>query len=255
MLTLGSYANKHNVPFQYFSKINDEQVYSFVKDLEVDLLFVIGLSQMVKEPLLNVPKIGIVGFHPTKLPKGRGRGAVAWMILGKAQGAATFFLIDEGMDSGPILGQREFVVEEDDYAQDVIDKIKLKIDEVLDDILPKLKAGELILTPQDHELATYLGQRKPKDGLIDWKMSAEYIHKLIRATSEPLPGAFTFSGGNKITVYRATIEKNILFVGVPGRVLDVKNDNILVATGNGALWINQYIPDDPIKFRIGLDLG
>ena len=120
-------AEENQIPFKYFSKLNDEEVYEFASHLNVDLLWVIGLSQLVREPLLSLAKHGNVGFHPTLLPKGRGRGAVAWMVLGKAPGAATFFLLDEGMDSGPILGQHPFEIGDQDYAGDVINRIRSAI--------------------------------------------------------------------------------------------------------------------------------
>jgi methionyl-tRNA formyltransferase len=91
-------ALQNDIPFQYFEKVNSEPVLEFIKERKPDLLFVIGLSQLIKKELLAVPKDGTVGYHPTKLPEGRGRGAVAWMILEKVAPAVTFFLMDEGMD-------------------------------------------------------------------------------------------------------------------------------------------------------------
>lgn len=248
-------AVKNNIPFKYFDKINSDDIYTFVKDARVDLLFVVGLSQMVREPLLSAARYGIVGFHPTKLPTGRGRGAVAWIILGKAKGAATFFLMDEGMDSGHILGQQAFDVSENDYAEDVIEKIKLSIDKVLDRILPDLKNGDLELIPQDHSKATYIGQRKPKDGLITWNDSCLDIHKLIRATSRPLPGAFTYMDGKKIVIYRSTPVAGQTYTGVPGRVLFLENERPLVTCGEGALWLDEYESAMNSSFRVGSDLG
>ncbi len=248
------YSEENGIPFKYFSKINDEEIYSFIKELQVDLFFIIGLSQLIREPLLSVAKYGNVGFHPTKLPEGRGRGAIAWMVLGKAKGAATFFYLDEGMDSGPILGQSEYEIMNDDYASDVIERVKLHIDIVLDEILPKLKKGNLNLKIQDHTLATFLGQRKPKDGLIDWSKSVEEVHRLIRATSKPLPGAFTLINEKKLIIYRSEIEKKIDYIGIPGRVIELKDNKPLVACGNGSLWLNNYFFEEEIKFKIGLDL-
>lgn len=253
-IDLKDVADKYNISFKYFSRINSDDIYAFLKKLDVDLFFVIGLSQMIKEPLLSLAKYGNIGFHPTKLPKGRGRGAVAWLILGKAPAAVSFFLMDEGMDSGAIIGQHEFEISDIDYAEDVIEKIKLTIDLVLDDLLPKLNQGELNLEYQDHSKATFLGQRKPADGRIDWSDSVEDIHRLIRATSNPLPGAYTIINGEKLKIWRASAETKYSYFGVPGRVLDIENYRILVACGNGALWIEKYEIKKEIKFRIGLDL-
>lgn len=253
-INLKKYSEEQNIPFKYFKKINDNEINSFINDLQIDLFFVIGLSQMIREPLLSKAKYGNVGFHPTKLPEGRGRGALAWIILGKAKGAATFFLLDEGMDSGPILGQSDFEVNELDYASDVIEKIKLNINIVLDKILPKLKLGTLVLKTQNHSKATFLGQRKPKDGLVLWNQTAEEIHRLIRATSSPLPGAFTILNGKKFIIYKSTIEKQIDYIGVPGRIIEIKGKSLLVTCGKGSIWLKNYHYEEAIDFKIGLDL-
>jgi methionyl-tRNA formyltransferase len=108
-------AEKANIPFSYFEKLNDEGIVDLLKSKDVDLLFVVGLSQIVKDPLLSVPKFGCIGYHPTKLPEGRGRGAIAWIILGKAEPAASFFAMDEGMDSGALLAQEPLTLEGNEY--------------------------------------------------------------------------------------------------------------------------------------------
>ena len=253
---LKPHAEQAGVDSIHFGKISESQVEDFVRQKEPDLLFVIGLSQLVREPLLSMAKVGNVGFHPTRLPEGRGRGAVAWMILGKAPGAATFFLMDEGMDSGPILEQKEYEVTSDDYAQDVIDKIKSSIGEVLDDFLPKLNAGEIVPQPQDHGKATYLGKRAPQDGLIDWNRQAGDIHRLIRATSNPLPGAYSFYKGKKVIISRAELEQKNTHIGVPGRILEVKEDKLLVACGeDSSIWLTAMEAEEDLNFRVGQDFG
>ncbi|MBV6654399.1 MAG: methionyl-tRNA formyltransferase, partial [Mameliella sp.] len=252
---LKPYAENHGIPSIHFNKINKEDAYDFAKQQNPDLLFVIGLSQMVREPLLSLARYGNVGFHPTRLPKGRGRGAVAWMILGKVKGAATFFLLDEGMDSGPILGQKNFDVKENDYASDVIEKIKSAISEVLNGMLPQLNEGKLELKPQNHSNATYLGRRKPKDGEIDWNRSCNEIYCLIRATAHPLPGAYSYWKEGKLIIHRATPAKAGKYTGVPGRILEIEEKNILVACHEGAIWLEEYSAESTNEFKVGADLG
>jgi len=252
---LKPFAEKYNVPSVHFDKINEAAVYQFVEQKQPDLLFVIGLSQMVREPLLGLAKFGNVGFHPTRLPEGRGRGAVAWMILGKAKGAATFFLLDEGMDSGPILGQKDFEVEEHDYASDIIEKIKLAISEVLDYILPEMNKGLLELKPQDHSRATYLGRRKPKDGLINWDQPWDEVYRLIRATAPPLPGAYSYWKEGQLLIYRATPADPKKYIGVPGRIIAIEEKRILVACREGAIWLEDFSAASSDNFRVGADLG
>lgn len=245
-----------NIPFSYFKKINDPVIAEKLREDKPDFLFVIGFSQMIKKELLNIPKYGCIGFHPTKLPKGRGRGAVAWLILGKAPGAATFFVIDKGMDSGAIIAQQEFSVDDEDYAQDVIDKILIAASYALDDMLPKLKNGQLSFHYQDHSKATYLGKRNPKDGNLDWNKPATELYRLIRAVSSPLPGAYSYYNGQKFTINKASIEYKLSIVGVPGRVLKKDQEKgVLIQTGQGLLWLEKVQGISLDEIKIGRDLG
>ena len=243
------------LPYVPFRNINDEESAAFIQNHQPDLLFVIGLSQLVRDEVLKIPAFGCVGFHPTKLPKGRGRGAVAWLILGKTEGAATFFQLDEGMDSGPILVQEPFSVSAEDYASDVIQKITASIRKALDQLLPALKLGRVEVQPQDHSEATYLGRRRPEDGLIDWNRSPEEIQTLIRATSSPLPGAFTYCNGKKMVIQRARVIDNCPFVGVPGRILRMDKDGILVQAGDGSLLIQEFQGVSEEELSVGKSLG
>lgn len=238
-------------PSTYFTKLNEPDLYREIKDDGIDLLWVIGLSQMVREPLLSLAKYGNVGFHPTLLPQGRGRGAVAWIVLGKAPCAATFFLLDEGMDSGDILGQVPITVGAEDYAEDVIEAIKQGIDQALDELLPRLNAGELVAQGQDHSKATYLGQRKPQDGEINWERSAAEIHQLIRASSHPLPGAFTRINGEKLIIWRAHLAPQ--YTGVPGRIFVTNSEDIIIHCGEGAIMLEDFSYAHIDNIRTGLD--
>lgn len=243
---------KWNYPTTYFEKINDENIISLLREDEIDWLFIIGLSQLIKEELLNVARYGNIGFHPTALPKGRGRGAIAWIILGEAPAAATFFILDQGMDSGDLISQVAIEVSDQDYAFDLIEKIKSAIDTALDLFLPKLKLGTLSVRPQIQKEASFLGQRKPKDGLINWEHPAEEVLRLIRATSSPLPGAFSFFNEKKIVIYKAKVRKE--FTGVPGRIIHIDLEGRpVVACKQGGILLLQTDVEISLNFKIGND--
>ncbi len=249
-------AENNGIPFQYFSKINSAEAEEFIKDREVDLLFIIGLSQMVLEPLLKIPTSGCVGFHPTRLPQGRGRGAVAWIILGLVQGAATLFHMDEGMDSGPIWVQEPFDTDNDDYAQDVIENIVKAIGTALDRALPDLKNGIFTTQVQDESKASYLAKRSPEDGLINWDWPADEIYRLIRAVSRPLPGAYTYAGTDRLRIFKASLSTINNHLGIPGRVIiSDEVHGIHVQTGNGLLKLDDFEGVDHDKLRVGYSLG
>jgi methionyl-tRNA formyltransferase len=243
---LDGIAARAEVPYFDFKDINTEEVYRAIDAWAPDLLFVIGLSQIVRPTLLNLPSIGCIGFHPTWLPKGRGRAPLAWLVLDGVPGAATFFLMDEGADSGPILVQESFFVAATDYAADVERRILDAIDRALDRWIPKLQIGEWQPQPQDHTVATYNGQRGPDDALIKWDSSAREIHSHIRAASKPHPGAHTYVAGHRLLIWRAEPVSDRPYRGVVGRILDVNSaGHLLVQTGDGLIWLTEYEIPDP----------
>jgi methionyl-tRNA formyltransferase len=259
---LDDLADSAGIPYAEFRSINDRDVLAAVRAWQPDLLFVVGLSQLVKPELLGIPRLGCVGFHPTWLPQGRGRAPVAWLTLDARAGAATFFLMEEGVDSGPILAQEPFHVSTQDYAGDVVAKLELAIDRALDGWLPRLLEGSWDPRPQHHERATYDGRRTPEDGLIDWAWPAPRIHDLVRAASRPHPGAYTYVSDRKLVVWRAELETDMPFRGVVGRILHlIEGKGLLVQTGDGLLWLTEVeLPSDVVQgtaphLRVGVQLG
>ena len=249
-------AEKNKIPFQYFVKVNSKETIQFVSSRKVDFLFVIGLSQMVHKQLLSIPKYGCVGFHPTRLPQGRGRAALAWIVLGMVKGAATFFQIEEGIDSGPIWIQETFETNSGDYAEDVLNKILKSIDKALDKVLPQLKNGEFDTVIQNESKATYLAKRNPEDGLIKWDLPAQQIYRQIRALSYPLPGAYTYAGLKQVHIFRASVSNIKNYLGVIGRVVVANDiDGILVQTGEGLLKLEEFEGISKEKLKIGFSLG
>tara|TARA_Y100000385_G_scaffold291805_1_gene372562 strand:+ start:6804 stop:7706 length:903 start_codon:yes stop_codon:yes gene_type:complete len=245
-------AEELSIPASYFKNINDLETQEVLIQVKADILFVIGLSQIVKSTVLNIPTHGCIGFHPTMLPEGRGRAAIAWTILKSLSPGVTFFQMDHGVDSGPIHAQVPIELASDEYPLTLIEKIKSTIDVALDEWLPKLHRGSVNLRPQNHAQATYLGVRREKDGCIQWKESAEEVYKLIRASSHPYPGAFSFVHGEKIKIYSATLRPE--FTGISGRVLAIEHDNPIIACAKGAIELGETQSAQTINWKIGMDL-
>ena len=237
---LDELAEPHGIPYAKFRNINDSEIVEQVREWQPDLMFVVGLSQLVRDEMMSIPKRGCVGFHPTFLPAGRGRAPLAWLTLDGQPGAATFFMIDEGVDSGPIFVQETFEVAPDDYASDVERKLVAATEAGLDRWLPDLLSGVWNPRPQDEVLATYNGRRSIDDGLLNWYQSSDDIHALIRAASTPHPGAYTWYQGRKLIVWRAELEKHLPWRGAVGRVLHTEvARGALIQTGDGLVWLTQ----------------
>ena len=219
-------------------------------------VFAVGLSQIIPEGMLKIPSDGFVGFHPTKLPLGRGRAPLAWLILEQNDGAASFFVMQNGVDDGPILAQVPFTVDSSDDASSVEEKL-LKAEAIaLDEFLPRLVDGSIELHPQDHDLATYYGKRSPEDGLINWNHSVVYLLSHIRASCPPHPGAFTYDEDFTIVILRAKYADTKSVKGVIGRILEVTDTGeFLIQCGDGCLLILEWYAPPGWFPRVGRLLG
>ncbi len=259
---LNDVAAAADIPCVSFQNINASEAIAQIRTWQPDLCFVVGLSQLVKSELLEIPRMACVGFHPTWLPRGRGRAPVAWLVHDAIPGAVTYFVMDEGADSGPILVQEPFAVSPQDDASDVTRSMEQAIGRALDRWLPKLLAGEWNPQPQDDSQATYHAKRGPEDGWIDWSASASEIHRLVRVAARPHPGAYTYFKDRKLIVWHAEIETSYPIRGVIGRVLLTDPQRgALVQTGDGLLWLREVAwsdnadPTKPPKLLVGQRLG
>ena len=251
---LSAFAVQNGIEYHAFEKVNDAKVKEQVRNTRVELLFVVGLSQLVDKELLNIPRYGCVGFHPTRLPEGRGRAPLAWLVLERKGGAATFFRLTEGADDGDIYVQEPFEVEEDDDATSVGGKILLAIDAALDRWLPSLREGKLEGTPQDATGASAYGRRTPLDGCVDWGESAYTIDRLVKAATRPHPGAFTFHGDNRVVLWKSRCHAEGFPKGVVGRVVAFRDGHPVVQAGEGYVEICEYQELDAEGNLVDLEL-
>ena len=256
-VNMQNFCTEHNIPYYPFAKINTQPIKNILQEIKPDIFFVVGLSQLIPTDMLAIAKLGNIGFHPTVLPTGRGRAPIAWLILEEKYGAANFFLMGEGADDGPVFVQKKFEVNNKDNAGSIEKKIILSINEALDEWLPELKNGVWNPVPQEEMNATYYGKRMPDDGLINWEKSAAEIDKLIRASSNPHPGAFSFLSHKKIIIQSSKLEHELKIKGVTGRVLIEKDNGYLVQTGNGLIWISDIMDElnQKVVLKTGQKLG
>lgn len=248
-------SDENNIPYKGFKKINEDDNIRWAKSKNPDIIFAVGFSQLLSKEWLHMPKLGCIGFHPTKLPQGRGRAPLAWTVLDQNDGSATFFLMGEGADDGPIFVQEVFPVYEHDDASTVADKINKAIEIALDKWLPKLKKGIWDPIPQDETKASWYGKRSKEDGHINWNNSAQSIDRLIKASTHPHPGAYTYLEDNKVIIWESEIEHQIPIRGVIGRILIKDNRGILVQCGEGLLWLKNIEMNNNISLRVGDKFG
>lgn len=216
----------------------------WLKARQPDLVLCVGWSRLLPEAILRVPPKGVIGYHPAPLPRGRGRHPIIWSIaLGLEASASTFFLMDAGADSGPIVDQAPFTIGPEDDAGTVYARVLRLIPFQLARFIPLIAADAVSLIPQDPKRATTWRKRSPIDGRIDWRMAATTIHNLVRALAPPYPGASCATGSGEAIIWRterATVEAPD---AEPGRVLRVEGGAITIKCGVGALLLVDHTID------------
>jgi methionyl-tRNA formyltransferase len=214
---------------------------------QIDLLLAVGWRYLIPPTVYESTQKASVVFHNSLLPKYRGFAPSNWAIInGETETGATMFLMSETVDSGPIIDQRSFPIGPNDTIRDVEANVTDAYLTLLTSNIDALLANEFTATPQDHSAATLTTKRVPADGEIDWTKSAASIHNLIRALTDPWPGAFTSIGGKNLMIWSSRKYEGIAPIGsVPGRVVDLSTSPaVTVATGDGAIVIESVQLED-----------
>jgi len=224
--------------------INDPENVKILQKEKPDLILVMGWSQLLKKEIIKIPTLGVIGSHPTELPKYKGRAPIPWTILKDLkQSALTFFYIDEGVDDGDILDQRSFPVTDLDDSSTLYKKMTSLGEKMLLENLPLIKNKSAHRKKQDNSKFIELWPKRTKeDGKINWNDTSIEIHKLIRATTHPYPGAFTYFKNKELIIWKSNyIDDSIC---EPGVIKEIHDEFILVGTGCGTIKILEASYDN-----------
>lgn len=245
---LGPIADELDVPVLRAADVNSPDVLERLREAAPDVVLVIGWSRLCGEEFRSLTRIGTLGYHPTLLPKLRGRAALAWTILlGLERSGGTIFWMDEGVDAGPVAAQESFDLAADATLAELIELQKAAIRVMVPPLFERLAAGEVPAVPQDHEAATYVAVRRPADGEIDWNCSATQIERLVRAVSRPYPGAFTSLNGRRLVVWAAKVVDYPRWLAQTGQVFTYAEGTPIVRCGGDtdlALTDYELQPDE-----------
>lgn len=238
---IGYVAKDFGKKVYYFKNIKDEAEH--IKEKNPDVVFVLGLSQLIPRHILEIPTIGFIGSHPALLPKNRGRHPIIWAIAnGLNKSGITLFWMDEGVDTGDIWGQKEFEIDISDDASSVYEKVKKLSVAILKENIPDLDKGIIKRIKQDNLEANYWRKRTYKDGEIDWRMSSKRIYDLVRALSKPYMGAHCLHKEKEVKILKIKVLNEIeRFENLePGKVIAVNDSFVKVKTGDGVIEIIEH---------------
>jgi methionyl-tRNA formyltransferase len=204
-----------------------------------DLVIVVAFGQLLKKNLIDIPKWGVINIHASLLPKYRGAAPIQWAIINnESKTGLTVMQMDEGMDTGPILFQRELPILKDETAGHLHDRMAAMSGDVIIETLTGMARGQINEVPQDEPLATYAPKIERGDILIDWAKPAVEISGLIRAL-DPRPGACTLLRGQETKLFSSHVVDEGQLDGMPGRVVKSSKGQIHVETGQGVIGIRE----------------
>lgn len=233
---LSTLCERYGLPWLYAEDINSTETLSWIQEKLPDVIFCFGWSRLLKQDLLRSAPLGVVGFHPAALPANRGRHPIIWaLVLGLEKTASTFFFMDDRADSGDILSQREILINGEDDARTLYDKVTQTALEQIEEFVPQLASGTFQRQKQDPRHANTWRKRGRPDGEIDWRMSARSIYNLVRALSKPYVGAHFSIDGQEIKVWKTTVVNGVPRNIEPGKVLMQTGSKTVVKCGEDAI--------------------
>ena len=214
--------------------LNNADVVAHLAAWRPEAIVVAAFGQLLPATVLDLPAYGSINVHASLLPRYRGAAPISAAILdGEPVTGITIMLMDEGLDTGPILAQAECPIAPDETTVSLTAKLADLGAQLLAETLDAWLEGAIEARPQDDAAATYCDQLQKADGLLDWSRTAAYLDRQVRAC-DPWPGAYTTWQGWRLKVLRAGPHPGWEGGGQPGQVLEM-GEGIGVVTGQGAL--------------------
>lgn len=243
-------AQRAGIPVVQPGKIRTPEFLERLAGWAPDLIAVTAFGRILHAPILSLPPKGCVNVHGSLLPKYRGAAPVQWAVInGDTETGITTMLMDEGMDTGPMLLQARLPIMPDDTAGTLAPRLAELGGRLLVETIAQLQAGTLTPRPQDSSQATMAPLLKKEDGAIDWTMTAVAIANRIRGLS-PWPGAYTFLGQDRWNIWKAAARADHA-QQEPGTIVDVTKQFIQVATGQGLLELTEIQTANSKRMPVG----
>lgn len=259
---LKSAAEKHRLPLFQPGHMKDPEAYDVFVSLRPDLVIEAFVTDILPQRLLDVPAIGTICYHPSLLPRHRGASAINWAIIqGDTRTGLTIFWADQGIDTGPILLQKEVEIGPDETTGALYFNTLFPMGvEAIVEAVDLIKAGKAPRIPQDESRATYEPPCDDRVASIDFTKPADKVYNLIRGC-DPQPGAYTIYRGKKVRFYDA--RKKLVSTGKgAGEVVAIEEGGIQMAALGGTIVVGKFRVDKgeklgPLEFAesLGIKVG
>ncbi|QUX98019.1 methionyl-tRNA formyltransferase [Marinomonas sp. CT5] len=208
-------------------------------DLNADIMIVAAYGIILPKVVLDTPKLGCINVHASLLPRWRGAAPIhRSLIAGDSETGITIMQMDVGLDTGDMLLKAHCDIKPTDTSASLHDRLAVLGGSALIDALEKLKAGTLVAEQQDESLSCYAAKLAKQEGEVNWALSAELIERQIRGLS-PWPVAYTNSLAGVMKIHAAHIASVSDEASIPGDILVVSKEGVIVATGQGSICITE----------------
>lgn len=238
---LAESAREIGVPVWQFSRMRDAECVASFKSLNVDLCVMAYVTDIVPLDIINAPSLGTIQYHPSLLPKHRGPSSINWAIInGDSRTGLTIFWPDAGLDTGPILLQREVDIGPNDSVGSLYFNhlFPMGVDALVESVR-LVQTGDAPRIPQDESSATYESWCGRAESQIDWDRPASELHNLIRGC-DPQPGAWTTWRGERLRVYGSRMhDEEMPGDATPGTVLAADETGMAVRCGDGVVSVGR----------------
>ena len=239
------------VPIHQPETVRSEDFTELVQQMSPDAIVVAAFGQIIPKAVLDIPKFGNVNVHASLLPKHRGAAPVHHALFnGEARTGVTTMLMDPGLDTGPILLQREVEI----YPEDNEGTLESRLAEIGADLLletlESLEEGSVTPKAQDESEATRAPSVKKQDCEIHWEADARTIVNRVRGCT-PRPGAYTFWQGSPLRIWSC---REVEYAGAscrPGEVADITSEGVVVAAGRGTVLLTEVQPENRKRMQAG----
>ena len=229
-------AKTNNINIRVPEKLDHEEI-NFILNKEIDIIIVAAYGLILPERILTIPKYGCLNVHASLLPKWRGAAPIQRSIMaGDKKTGISYMLMDKGLDTGPVILQKETEIGENDNFLKVHDSLSLIASQTISETILKFIEGKLATKEQNNDIASYADKIEKHETKIDWNLTAKEIRNLIYSLS-PLPGAWTITKeGKRLKILSAQIEETKGEIAVLG-------ENQILGCGQSSLKIKEVKPE------------
>ena len=237
---LKQYAAEAGITVRQPVSYKDPAVQEEMAELSADLCVMAYVTLMIPEEVLNTPSVGSIQYHPSLLPMHKGPSSINWpIIFGEPKTGLSIFWPDKGLDTGPILLQKECPIGPDDtlgslYFDQLFPMGVVAMMEAVD----LVRDGKAPKVPQQAGEGTYEGWCRREEAKIDWSRPYLDVHNLIRGC-DPQPGAWTVIDGAEVQLFGCSAVSNLS--AAPGTVVS-SEEGILVGAGGGGILARKVRP-------------